>query len=396
MKKVIFLVIVIAVFAFWYNSNSYTSEPVVNHISETVDDYIVPTEKCYHYSQLDENGKFVYDELLRQVPSGVTEFSIKNIPEETMQDDNFEIIIDAFYKDHPEFFWLGNGYEWTYNEFFGRMDLILYTKAFWNDDLDKNAATDKFFLKVDEITALAGEFEDEYEQVKFVHDYLIDNITYDDDAAEELDEDATTVEASFAYSGYGALVNGLCVCEGYSKAFQLIMQNLGYECILAWGEGIDDLHSWNMLKLDGDYYYFDLTWDDEGDTVDDDGKMIYADGNSHNYFAVTSKEFAREHKTEDFEYPLCTATEYNYFYREGYIVEDYSETAVKAVLKKQFDKGLSEISIKFADDVTMDKAEGYVENIMKKMMSEYKYYRYYERYYISENDKMLVITYNFV
>lgn len=145
MKKVIFIIVLLLAFGFWYSSNSYTTEPVINHISETVDDYIVPKEKCYHYSQLDENGKLVYDELLRQVPGGVTVFSIKGIPEETMQGDNFETIVDAFYKDHPEFFWIYGGYEWTYFEFFDRLDVELYVNEFWDDKYDKDKMVDEFF-----------------------------------------------------------------------------------------------------------------------------------------------------------------------------------------------------------------------------------------------------------
>lgn len=396
MKKVIVLIILVVVLGFWYNCNSYTSEPVVNHISKTVDKYIAPEEKCYHYSQLDESGKFVYDELLRQVPGGVAEFSVKDVPVEAMQDDNFETIIDAFYKDHPEFFWLCNGYEWTYHDFFARMDLKLNVNEFWDDTSDKNKMVDKLFKKFDKITAEAREIEDKYEQIKFVYDYLIDNITYDENAAKEMDKDEWSIETAYAYTGYGALVNGLCVCEGYAKAFQLIIQNLGYECILASGEGGDDLHSWNMVKIDDDYYYFDVTWDDAGDDFDEDGKLIYADGNSHEYFAVTSKEFAREHESQDFEYPLCTATDYNYFCREGYVVEEYNEPEIKAILKKQFDEGLSEISIKFTDKKTMTKSADYVSSEMERMMSSYRYYNHYESYYIYENDKMYVITYNFV
>lgn len=139
-----------------------------------------------------------------------------------------------------------------------------------------------------------------------------------------------------------------------------------------------------------------MTWDDRGADADDDGKLIYADGNSHEYFAVTSEEFAREHKSTDFDYPLCTATEYNYFYREGYVVEEYSQYAVRQVLKKQFDEGLSEISIKFRDQKTMQKSDGYVESEMKKLMSEYRYYNRFESYYTYENEKMYVITYNFM
>lgn len=175
----------------------------------------------------------------------------------------------------------------------------------------------------------------------------------------------------------------------------MLIQNLGYECLLVSGEGTDDLHSWNMVKIDDEYYYFDVTWDDKGDDIDD-GKMIFADGNSYDYFAVTSKEFAREHKSFDFDYPLCTATEYNYYYREGYVVEEYSEVAIKDILKKQLDEGLSEISIKFTEQKIMDKAADYVESQMKRLMSAYRCYDRFESYYIYENEKMYIITYNLV
>ena len=86
-----------------------------------------------------------------------------------------------------------------------------------------------------------------------VHDYIVDNTTY------------FHQEKDFRYLTYGALAFGSAVCQGYAGAFNMICHELGINSVAV----VNDDHMWNVVKIDGKYYYYDCTWDepDEGTTA---------------------------------------------------------------------------------------------------------------------------------
>jgi hypothetical protein len=78
------------------------------------------------------------------------------------------------------------------------------------------------------------------------------------------------------------------------------------------------------------------------------------------YFAVTTAEFSKDHTDLNFDYPLCTATRYNFHQAEGYAIDWYSENMIENAIKDQFYEGYWEITLKFSDKQTMDKASNYL------------------------------------
>jgi transglutaminase/protease-like cytokinesis protein 3 len=56
------------------------------------------------------------------------------------------------------------------------------------------------------------------------------------------------------------------ICYGYAKLFALGAQLLGYDAIVISGEITDSktAHAWTLVKIDGQWRHFDLTWDDAG------------------------------------------------------------------------------------------------------------------------------------
>ncbi|NFS29216.1 sugar-binding protein [Clostridium botulinum] len=85
-----------------------------------------------------------------------------------------------------------------------------------------------------------------------IHDYITQNCTYDKD-----NYDKKTVP-NISHTSYGALINQIAVCDGYSKATMLLLNEYGIEA----GIVTNDSHAWNYVNIDGNYYQTDLTWDD--------------------------------------------------------------------------------------------------------------------------------------
>lgn len=90
----------------------------------------------------------------------------------------------------------------------------------------------------------------QYEQMKGAYDWICNNIQYD--------------YSLNNHSAYSAFVTKKTVCEGYTAAFQLIMEELGIECHTVSNSN----HTWNVVKFEGKWYWVDATWGDQESYVD--------------------------------------------------------------------------------------------------------------------------------
>jgi transglutaminase-like putative cysteine protease len=125
------------------------------------------------------------------------------------------------------------------------------------------------------------------EKVKAIHDWMVKNIKYDID-----NYNADTIPSK-SYSYVGAILYKTCVCQGYAETFQYFMDVLGIECETITGNatnssGVTGGHAWNRVKLDGIWYYIDVTWDDP---VPDNGNSVYW----YKYYLVTDPTFGGNH-----------------------------------------------------------------------------------------------------
>ena len=199
---------------------------------------------------------------------------------------------------------------------------------------------------------------------------IIQNTTYDSDSKEN--QNIVSV-----------FVNGSSVCQGYAEAFQYLCKHAGIDNILVTGtaqsKGTMQPHAWNLVKMDGNYYQFDITWGEPNYTVDENRKNQVKWEVSYKYFGVTDKEMKKNHKVDlDFPLPECTKCDDNYFIKEG----NYYTTLDKAQLKMQFIKaeqnGESVVHLKCDNNLLYESFVDYLftkENVFKilKNQSEIQY-----------------------
>lgn len=192
------------------------------------------------------------------------------------------------------------------------------------------AQTAKWFIDL----AMAA-YDNDYDRVKFFHDELVTGNRYD-----------TTYSR---YKLVNALGERVCVCDGYSKAFQLLCKGVGIECIYVSGTtegGSDSGHSWNKVKLDGEWYNIDVTWDDPlPDGGPDPNDISYA------YFLISDKDISVNHTPEK-EYVEASSDKYCLIKRQieekyGDIKKVKSDSAVKKSVNEQLDA--RETEIRFID-----------------------------------------------
>lgn len=242
MKKVL-IVILIAVLAI--GSFDFLSGYSILNRYHTYVNFKDDNDYMYHYQKLSDSQKKDYQRMFYAIKQQVSSVYIEN----NDIDDVENIYMDILY-DHPELFYVDSKFEYTlYEKGMDFSPVITYTK-----DEIKNYEN-LIYQTVSTITSSVKNMS-QIEQLKYVYDYLAQNITY-----QENENDQNIISA---------FINHQSVCAGYAKSYQYILNSLGYEVSYIVGntkESHDQnakntAHAWNMICINGDYYYIDPTWGD--------------------------------------------------------------------------------------------------------------------------------------
>ena len=98
----------------------------------------------------------------------------------------------------------------------------------------------------------------EYAKVKEIHDFIVRKNFYNTgDRNEESGGISIYHPASIIYGNGG-------VCNAYATLFDLMAREAGLETRFLTGKSLDngEDHMWNMVKIMGNWYHIDTTWDD--------------------------------------------------------------------------------------------------------------------------------------
>lgn len=119
--------------------------------------------------------------------------------------------------------------------------------------------------------------DSEYEMALYLHDWLLDQLEYDN-----------SLKWSSAES---ALTRELGTCQGYESAYAKLLSAAGIENTET--RDTYDGHTWNAVKLDDERYQVDCTWDDTSDNY-------YGDlDQRHLYICLTDERMVIAHPGHD-------------------------------------------------------------------------------------------------
>ena len=195
----------------------------------------------------------------------------------------------------------------------GKDDMTLFDNsailAAWkNGDSSSLSREDKQVLDAAERVfeeCVTPEMSD-YDKELALYTWLTGNVSYDQAHYEKKGAPRTS------YEPYGPLVKGKGVCLGYATAFQLLMDMADIECITVTGAAFmsRENHAWNMVRLNGEWYCVDPTWDDPIGVEYVLGETRRSQLH-HRYFNVTS-EYMRQsnHQWDYLNVPEATATRF--------------------------------------------------------------------------------------
>ena len=242
------------------------------------------------------------------------------IPQVPTTDGNW--LYDVFFQlrlDHPEIFW-AVGFKYRYYK--DSPNLILIPEYIF----DKNKIREHqkaLGARVDKLVRTAMKFS-EWDKEKYVHDFICENIRYD------------KLKKPYSHEIIGPLGHGVGVCEGIAKSVKVLCDGLGVWCIFAiWRNnpeiGIKYRHTWNIVRINGQYYHLDTTFDNTLGKNEDGSTSIRYD-----YFNLDDKNIFRDHEPLIAPAPPCPDGNH-FYYREKKLsftkLEDVYKRALQAAKK---------------------------------------------------------------
>ena len=292
-------------------------------------DYSQVNVDRFFYNQLGEESKTIYKALeanRENMKTGTHKIELGDTFSDLLSTENgqtrlgeyYQSAIEAYTYDNPDIFYLSPNkmylniekttslFKTSYNVFINNGEQPNYLV----NEFSSKSEVDDAINKVESAkkAIIAKRTGDIYDDIRVVHDYLVDNIEYD-----------TSISQSNIYDAYGALVNHVCVCEGYARAFKYIMDDMQIPCVLVIGKatnskGETENHAWNYVNLDGSWYAIDATWDDP--VVLNGGKA--SNSSRYKYFLKGASTMSRDHMpsgqfTENgrvFDYPNLSELDY--------------------------------------------------------------------------------------
>lgn len=259
----------------------------------------------------------------------------KNATEKTISGSKYYIVSDFDYSsiglsqneaisvwsvyrdDHPLFYWISGNILYTTSNLSICVDEDYKTGSLRKEQ--NNKLYDSIYNYLNLVSAETSAY-----QIAFAfHDKIINNINY---ATNSLGEPESSL---WAHSVVGVFDKNKAVCEGYAKAFSLLLNACNISNAYVTGTSKGEGHAWNLVEIqENNWYWYDLTWDDQPNTS---SGIIYD-------YMCKSGEIFNEHSVSttgdftnptNFRYnlPVASSTEYNtsdYEYGDTFIKENYT------------------------------------------------------------------------
>lgn len=342
-------VVLLAVFIYAANTALEIADPWKDKIPEKLTDVGSPYK--FYYDNLEDIEKHAYNEILSQIYSMPEKVRIPDINGEQL-----DRVFSALLSDNPDLFFVGRRCTLTARSIFNFCAVEYYIdKETYAEQKEKLDAVCNDFL------ATLPDYDDEFRTELEIHDFIVEKCRY------------RMEQGEFVYSSaYGAIVNGEAACEGYSKAAKLLLDKVGIENAVVSGisdnnEDPEGPHMWNVVKINGDFYYLDCTWDDP---VSKSGEEMLM----YSYFNLNNEMIAATHRDFSIDFD-CNATAENYYIKTGTYFENYDrsdEKKLASIIANELENGGCVIQFRFGSKAAYKEAiselvdSGRLYNVLRK------------------------------
>lgn len=266
--------------------------------------------EAYYYNQLNKVQQSAYHAIKTGLQSLAPSFSVPRLSDQELADIYFMIRMDS-----PEIFYSVK-YKYRYYKDASTVEMMpeyLFDKAKIKEHQKAMKA------RVEKLARPAMKYT-EPEKEKYIHDFICQNVRYD------------KLKKPYSHEIIGPLGQGVSVCEGIAKAVKILCDALGIWCIIALSDAnpeknIKYRHTWNILRINGQYYHLDATFDN---TLGQPSEIRY------DYFNLNDKQIFRDHEPVIWKVPSCGDGDH-FYYKEKKLsftkTEDVRKRSAQAVKK---------------------------------------------------------------
>ena len=314
----------------------------------------------YYFKQLNEEEQRVYRELLKGIRAREKDFYLT-----LSQDDSIDRCYHAVLKDHPEIFWVHN-HEKIYKTTYSDSDYCTFTPGYIYTESEISEIQNAMEAGFQEVSSLIPADASDYEKVRIVYTYVIDNTQYQ----------ASDDDQSIA----GVFWKKEAVCAGYAGAVQYLLERIGVPCIYVDGstQGSTEGHAWNIVKLDGEYYYVDATNGDQPDFLNGNAAQLEEHKTIiYDYLCPFPEEYEKKYiRSEELIVPDCTAKDMNFYVLNQGCFDGYDWETIYDYCKMRLDNGAAVVRFKFSNQEAFAAAcnelldNGEVQNVAQYYMKQ--------------------------
>lgn len=301
----------------------------------------------YYFKLLNEDEKRGYREMLSGIRDRKEEFYIT-----ISEDKEVDRAYHALLKDHPELYWVHNR-EQVYKTTFSRGDYCIFSPGYIYTQEEMNEIDASVENAYREVVSMLPKDASEYEKAKTVYTYLIDTVEYETSADDQ--------------NIAGAFWKHKAVCAGYAGSVQYLLEKLGVTCLYVEGsaKGSEEGHAWNIVRLDGQYYYLDATNGDqpaflEGDAV----SMVEHKTTIYDYLCPFPEEYEVNYTPSDeFELPKVEAVDKNFYVLNQGCFSSYNWQDIYDYCCMRLNNGAAVVRFKFSNQEAFAQAYNeWIEN----------------------------------
>lgn len=293
----------------------------------------------YGYRSLGEEEQRVYRQLIKGLEAFQEEIQISPVTEEQLKR-----VVNIILIDHPEYFWTEGAYSY-FEEAWpdGSVSDINVIPVYLTSKQDAEVLKRKIEEAADAWIGQIPQGTDTYGKIKYIYETLIHEVSYDENSA-----DNQNIRSVF--------LGKSTVCMGYAKATQYLLNRMGIFCTLVTGDIAreeDSRHAWNLVEIDGRYYYVDTTWGNPGyaDTPEA-GLDIY-----YSYLCCSEATLADTHiPNDDIPLPPCEDDRYNYYKNKGCWYETYDRNQIYQIIQDNISTEYRLTEFRFASQEAYDQA----------------------------------------
>ncbi len=287
-------------------------------LAEVASNLSFSEDSNFAYSELDDSCRTCYMEIY-----AILSDMLEKVELSTLDTEEVDLAFRAVMVDHPEIFYV-KGYSIGKYMNGNVLKKIVFSGTYTMPKDKAQAASQRVDDYVQRVIDNAPRDAGDFVTIKYVYDYLIRNNEY-------------VLDSENNQNILSVVDNGKTVCQGYTKAMQLILNRMGIFCTLVNGKacgrnGVPDAeelkdsqnaewggHVWNIVKCNGMYYNVDVTWGDAAITLmNTDGSLTSDIDINYEFFLVDDAELIGTHDPEPVvRMPKCNTMEDNYYNHEG-------------------------------------------------------------------------------